>query len=260
MCKIITIANQKGGVGKTVTCQHLAYALSEQGKRVLTVDFDPQINLTATLATNKESHPEYRIADLMSFLLKDEPLPAAASFVASHGRIDFIYGSKEMSRLESLLLTEMGTEHFLEFILAPLRECYDYIIIDTNRAASPLMVNALTATDSVLIPINPEFYSTEGLSDLITTVLKNKRRLNPKISFEGILFTMCDLRTNLYQSTRNDVEAAFKGEVRVFNTAIPRTVQIGEAVRRGLTVFEYDKASKAGMAYREVAKELLAHA
>ena len=259
MCKIITIANQKGGVGKTVTCQHLAYALTEQGKRVLTVDFDPQINLTATLATNHDSQPKHCIADLMSFMLRDEPLPDASSFVASHGQIDFIYGSKEMSRLESLLPTEMGTEHFLTCILAPLREVYDFIIIDTNRAASPLMVNALTATDSVLIPINPEFYSTEGLSDLITTVLKNKRRLNPKISIEGILFTMCDLRTNLYQNIRNDVEAAFEGEIRVFNTAIPRTVQIGEAVRRGLTVFEYDKTSKAGAAYREVVKELMSH-
>lgn len=259
MCKTITIANQKGGVGKTVTCHHLAYALTDCGKRVLAIDFDPQINLTSTLTTNMDVHPKYSIADLMTLMLKDESLPKPSSFVASHGQVDFIYGSKEMSRLESLLPTEMGTEHFLDYILAPLKDSYDYIIIDTNRAASPLMVNALTATDSVLIPINPEFYSTEGLSDLITTVLKNKRRLNHKISFEGILFTMCDLRTNLYQSIRSDVETALKGEVRVFNAAIPRTVQIGEAVRRGLTVFEYDKASKAGIAYREVVKELMSH-
>jgi len=259
MCKIITIANQKGGVAKTVTCQHLAYALIEQGKRVLTVDFDPQINLTATLSTNEESCPDLCIADLMHLLLRDEPLPDPPSFVASHGGIDFIHGSKELSRLESLLQTEMGTEHFLENILSPLRTSYDYIIIDTNRAASPLMVNALTATDSVLIPINPEFYSTEGLSDLITTVLKNKRRLNPRIDFAGILFTMCDLRTNVYHSTREDVEAAFAGEIRVFRAAIPRTVQVSEAVRRGMTVFEYDRDSKAGMAYRDVAKELMAN-
>jgi len=257
MCKTITVANQKGGVAKTVTCYHLAYALAEQRKRVLAVDFDPQINLTATLATNEENRPEFCITDLMSLQLKDKPLPKPSLFMASHGRIDFIHGSKELSRLESLLQTEMGTEHFLEEILIPLRTSYDYIIIDTNRAASPLMVNALTATDSVLIPINPEFYSTEGLSDLITTVLKNKRRLNPNIRFEGILFTMCDMRTNLYRSTREDVEAAFAGEIRIFDAAIPRTVQVSEAVRRGLTVFEYDRDSKAGTAYREVVKELM---
>ncbi len=257
MCKTITVACQKGGVAKTVTCHHLAYALMEQGRRVLTVDLDPQINLTATLSTNEEATPEFSISDLISLLLRDESLPAASSFIASHGGIDFIYGSKDLSRLESLLQTEMGTEHFLESILSPLRTTYDYIIIDTNRTTSPLMVNALTAADTVLMPINPEFYSTEGLSDLITTVLKNKRRLNPRIGFEGILFTMCDIRTNIYHSMRNDVEAAFAGEIKIFQSAIPRTVQVSEAVRRGLTVFEYDKESKAGAAYRDVAKEVL---
>lgn len=257
MCKIITVANQKGGVAKTVTCHHLAYAIIEQGKRVLTVDFDPQVNLTTTLSKNEGTHPDYNIADLISLLLKDKPLPVSDSFVASCSGIDFIYGSKALSQLESMLQTEMGTEHFLESILTPLRASYDYIIIDTNRAASPLMVNALTTTDSVLIPINPELYSTEGLSDLITTVLKNKRRLNPKIEFEGILFTMCDLRTNLYRSMRENVEAAFNGEIRVFRAAIPRTVQVGDAVQRGISVFEYDDDSKAGTAYRDVAKELM---
>lgn len=258
MCKIITVANQKGGTAKTTTCQHLAYALTEMGKRVLAVDFDAQINLTATLTTNEEKLPALCIADLLSLQLNDDPLPSSSSFVATCGNIDYISGSKQLSQVESLLQTEMGTEHFLDSILFPLRTSYDYIIIDTNRVTSPLMVNALTAADSVLIPINPEFYSTEGLSDLITTVLKIKRRLNPRITFEGILFTMCDLRTNLYRSMRDDVEAAFAGEIRVFDAAIPRTVQIGEAVRRGLTIFEYDKTSKAGAAYRDVAKELIA--
>ncbi len=259
MGKILTISNQKGGTAKTTSCQHLAYALSEKGKRVLAVDLDPQVNLTTTLAINEDCLPELNIVDLFFLLLKDEALPDSAHFIASHGSVDFVQGSKELSKLESLLQTEMGTERFLECILTACRSNYDYIIMDTNRATGPLMVNALTATDSVLIPINPEFYSTEGLSDLITTVLKIKRRLNPRITFEGILFTMCDLRTNLYRSMREDVEAAFAGEIKVFDTAIPRTIQIGEAVRRGLTIFEYDKTSKAAAAYREVAKELIAN-
>lgn len=159
--------------------------------------------------------------------------------------------------MESALLNEMGTEGFLKSILHPLRERYDYILIDTNRAASPLMVNALTAEDSVLIPINPEFYSTEGLSDLITTVLKNKRRLNPDVAFEGILFSMCDTRTNLYRDIRADVEAAFQDEMRIFHTAIPRTVQVGEAVRRGMTVLEYAPDSKVSAAFRAFAEEVV---
>lgn len=260
VCKIITVANQKGGVAKTVTCQHLAYALVKHGRKVLTIDFDPQINLTATLATNVDTLPPLSISDLFNSLLVDEALPDTAQYIASRDGIDFIPGSKELSRQESVLQTEMGTERFLQSIIDPLRNDYDYIIIDTNRAASPLMVNALTAADSVLIPINPEFFSTEGLGDLITTVLKNKRRINPRLAFEGILFTMCDVRTNLYRTTRESVEAAFADEIKIFRTAIPRTVQVGEAVLRGMTVMEYDKSSKAGFAYMDFAEELIGHA
>lgn len=255
--QVICVANQKGGVAKSVTCQHLAYSLAEMGRTVLAVDFDPQTNLTATLSTNVDALPPYDIGTLLDCLLRDDELPQKCEYIASHGKIDFIPGSKDLSRLESVLQSEMGTERFLQVILEPLRAFYDYIIIDTNRATSPLMVNALTATDSVLIPITPEFYSTEGLSDLITTVFKNKRRLNPHIEFAGILFTMCDFRTNLYHSTRKDVEDAFAGEIRVFKAAIPRTVQVGEAVQRGMTALEYDKNSKAGQAYMDFAKELM---
>ena len=171
-----------------------------------------------------------------------------------------ISGSKSLGKLETSLLTEMGTERFLQEILSPLRPHYDYIIIDTNRAASPLMTNALTAADSVLIPICPEFYSTEGLTDLIASVLKNRRRLNPGIEFEGIVFSRCNLRTNLYRTTRANVESAFRDEIRVFKTAIPETVKVGDAISRGLTVMEYAPESKASIAYRTFAKELISYA
>ena len=121
------------------------------------------------------------------------------------------------------------------------------------------MTNALTAADSVLIPLCPEFYSTEGLGDLIRSVLKNKRRLNPDITFEGIVFSRCNLRTNLYRSTRTNVEKAYYGAVRVFQSAIPDTVKVGDAISRGLTVMEYAPDSKASAAYRAFAKELMEH-
>lgn len=259
MCKIMTVANQKGGVSKTTVCQHLAYALTEQGRRALCVDFDPQTNLTLSMLPEGTCAPELDIFALMELLLTDQTLPPAENYIAHTRGGDIIPGSKALGRLESSLLTEMGTETFLKSILAPLRTSYDYILIDTNRAASPLMVNALTAADSVLIPINPEFYSTEGLSDLITTVLKNKRRLNPGVKFEGILFSMCDIRTNLYREIRADVEEAFREEMRIFRTAIPRTVQVGEAVRRSMTVLEYAPESKVSAAFRAFAEEVMGH-
>lgn len=257
-CRTITVANQKGGVGKTTICQHLAYGLTEKSLRVLAVDFDPQMNLTMSMLADDTDAPPLSIFELLELLLADKPLPDTSAYIARTKGGDIIPGSKALGRLESALLTEMGTERFLKSILTPLRICYDYILIDTNRAASPLMVNALTAADSVLIPINPEFYSTEGLSDLITTVLKNKRRLNPGVEFEGIVFSMCDTRTNLYRDIREDVEAAFQGEMRVFQTPIPRTVQVGEAVRRGMSVLEYAPEAKVSTAYRAFAEEVMA--
>lgn len=137
---------------------------------------------------------------------------------------------------------------------------YDFIIIDTNCATSPLLINALTAADSVLIPITPEFYAIEGLTDLISTVLKNKRRLNPAIEFEGIVFTISDVRTNLYKTARADVDAAFSDDIYIFDTVIPRTVQVGEAIKRGLTVIQYDKTSPASYAYQELAREVIVNA
>ncbi len=257
-CKVIVCANQKGGTSKTTICQHLSYALTELGYRVAVADLDPQMNLTASMLSG-DSMDGYNLYDLMELMLADKALPTPERYIVQTKGGDILPGSKSLGRLESALLTEMGTEGFLKTILHPLRANYNYIILDTNRVAGPLMINALTAADSVLIPLNPEFYSTEGLSDLITTVLKNKRRLNPNLVFEGIVFSMCDMRTNLYREIREDVEAAFQDEMRIFKTAIPRTVQVGEAVRRGLTVMEYVPTTKVSAAYREFAKEVLAN-
>lgn len=197
------------------------------------------------------------ISGVVTYLLEDQDLPIPSSYIQRCGKVDLIPGSKSLAKLENSLLTEMGTERFLQEILSPLRSHYDYIIIDTNRAASPLMTNALTAADSVLIPICPEFYSTEGLSDLIASVLKNRRRLNPSLQFEGIVFSRCNLRTNLYRTARANVEAAFRDEIRVFRTAIPDTVKVGDAISRGLTVMEYAPDSKASAAYRAFAEEVI---
>lgn len=259
MCRIITVANQKGGVTKTTVCQHLSYILAEEGRRVLCVDFDPQTNLTSSLLSEGQA-PALNISGIMARLLEDQDLPEPSNYIQRCGKVDLISGSKSLGKLETSLLTEMGTERFLQEILSPLRPHYDYIIIDTNRAASPLMTNALTAADSVLIPICPEFYSTEGLTDLIASVLKNRRRLNPGIEFEGIVFSRCNLRTNLYRTTRANVESAFRDEIRVFKTAIPETVKVGDAISRGLTVMEYAPESKASIAYRTFAKELISYA
>lgn len=257
MSKIIAIANQKGGVGKTTVCQHLACALADTGRRVLCVDLDPQMNLTSSLTREGVFTPQIDINDLLCDLLEESPLPPPLNYVARGGPVDFIPGSKLLSRREGDLQSEIGTEMFLKEILAPLRPSYDYILIDTNRVASPLMVNTLTAADSVLIPLCPEFYSLEGMGDLVTTVLKTKRRLNPSLQFAGIVFSICNLRTVLYREVRADVTAAYSDTIHIFGTAIPRTVKVGDAIRRGLSVMEYEPESSASVAFRALAEEVI---
>ena len=257
MNKIIAIANQKGGVGKTTVCQHLACALAETGRRVLCVDLDPQMNLTSSLTREGICAPQIDINDLLYDLLEEAPLPSPLSYVARGGPVDFIPGSKLLSKREGELQSDIGSESFLKEILAPLRASYDYIFIDTNRVASPLMVNALTAADSVLIPLCPDFYSMEGMADLVTNVLKTKRRLNPALQFEGIVFSICDLRTVLYRETRADVTAAYSEKIHIFETAIPRTVKVSDAIRHGLSVMEFDPKSSASAAFRVLTEEVI---
>lgn len=237
-------------------CRHLSYVLAEMGYRVLGVDLDPQKNFTLSLFDH-DIQAEVDIDNLLDWALEDREFPPASDYVLTTGKLDYISGSKNLSRQESALLMEMGSEHLLKTILEPLRSRYDFIFVDTNRASSPLLINALTASDSVLVPIDPEFFSTEGLSDLITTVLKNKRRLNPNLHFEGIVFSRCKCRTNLFRETRKSVEESLGSDIRVFKTVIPDTVLVGEALSRGKTVVEYVPASPASIAYRALTKELI---
>jgi chromosome partitioning protein len=266
MCKIIPVANQKGGVSKTTSVRNLSYSLAELGYRVLAADYDPQSNLTASLVVEEENEnkdtPKIRttMANLMTMAMDEEELPPKSEYIHQRGKIDFIPNDIHLSVVESNLRMEMGSEKLLFSILEPLREDYDYILIDTNPSLGPLTINALSAADSVLITINPEFYATIGLQDLTKTILKIKRRINPKIEFEGILLTMCDMQTNLHKEVSAEVNEAYRGGMRVFKTSIPRSIRVGEANRCGLSILEYESKSKAGIAYMEFAKELSGYA
>ena len=258
MCKIIAVANQKGGVAKTTSVRNMAYSLGELGKRVLAVDFDPQSNLTASFSEENKIL-KTTIADVMTKAMDEEALPNRGEYIYTHGKINFMPSSIHLSVVEANLRMEMGSEKLLSNILEPLREEYDFILIDTNPSLGPLTINALSAADSVIIPINPEFYATMGLTDLTKTILKIRKRINPDIQFEGILMTMCDMQTNLHKEVCLEVTEAYGNGMKIFKVQIPRSIRVGEANRYGMSVVDFDKKSKAGLAYDEVAKELIAY-
>jgi len=193
----------------------MAYSLGELGKRVLAVDFDPQANLTASFVDDSTS-VHTTIAEVMNKAMDEEELPNKAEYIHSHGKVDFIPSSIHLSVVEANLRMEMGSEKLLSNILEPLRSNYDFILIDTNPSLGPLTINALSAADSVIIPINPEYYATMGLTDLTKTILKIRKRINPGIQFEGILMTMCDMQTNLHKEVCAEVTEAYGNGMKIF--------------------------------------------
>lgn len=258
MGKIIVIANQKGGVAKTSTVRNLSYSLAEMGKRVLAVDFDPQFNLSTSFGVIPAKAP-YTSGSLMTKLLMEEALPDSSEYIQHIGGVDLIPSSKGLTVAEVNLLITPGSDDYLAKLLAPLREQYDYILVDTGPALGSLTINALTAADEAIIPIDPELFALTGLQALVDTIGKIKQRLNPKISIMGILFTKCDKRTKLYRGTYGQVKTSFQA-LRILDSQIPSTVQVGTANGYGLSVMELDSGNPAALAYMNLAKEVLASA
>ena len=216
--KIIVVANQKGGVAKTSTVRNLSYALAEMGKKVLVVDFDPQYNLTTSFGVLPTQTP-YNTGTLITNLLLDESLPDTNEFIQKIGSVDLIPSSRSLTVAEANLLMTPDSNDYLAALLNPLRLSYDYIIVDTNPSLGSLTINALTAADEVIIPIDPELFALTGLQALVDTIKKIKRKLNPSIEIGGILFTKCNKRTNLYRRTYGQVTKAFQS-LPIFNCQI----------------------------------------
>ncbi len=247
--KIIAITNQKGGVGKTTTAVNLSACVAEKGKRVLLVDIDPQGNATSGLGKNDHDGPT--VYDV----LIGEAGARDAVVDTGFGALRLIPTAIELAGAEIELVAVENREGLLKDALAPLRDEYDYIFIDCPPSLSLLTLNALTAADSVLIPIQCEYYALEGVGQLVNTVKLMRKKLNPNLAIEGILLTMFDGRTNLCAQVVQEVRTHFRDEA--FETMIPRNVRLSEAPSYGLPIHLYDARSTGARAYQELAEELL---
>jgi chromosome partitioning protein len=249
LAKIIAVTNQKGGVGKTTTAVNLSALVAEAGKRVLIVDIDPQGNATSGLGkADTDSNTVYEV------LLGDVPAKDALVHT-DFGTLDLMPTSIELAGAEIELVGVENRESLLRAALEPLREDYDYIFIDCPPSLSLLTLNALTAADSVLIPIQCEYYALEGVGQLVNTVKLMRKKLNPNLAVECILLTMFDGRTNLCAQVVQEVRTHFREEA--FETMIPRNVRLSEAPSYGLPIHLYDARSTGAKAYQELAEELL---
>lgn len=249
MAKIISITNQKGGVGKTTTGINLAASLVKRGKRILLIDMDPQSNATVGCGVEAE-----QISNTIYDLLLLEAT-AQETIVNSDSGIDLITANGDLAGAQVELLNEIGRELRLQKALAEIQQDYDYIFIDCPPALNVLTINALVASDSVLIPMQCEYFALEGLSALISTIRKIRETLNPHLRIEGLLRTLFDSRNSLSNEVSKQLQTHF-GD-RVYKTLIPRNVRLAEAPSYGEPAIVYDPSSKGAMAYLALADEML---
>ena len=255
MAQIIACCAQKGGCAKTVTVHNLSVAFKRMGKSVLAVDFDTQASLTTCFGINPD-HVPVNIADLMDRQIHDEELPSRSEYIHHCGGVDLIPSSAKLSAVSEIMHHEIGCERFLYNILEPLRNDYDYILVDTGPKLDNLSINALIAADQLLIPVNPQFLSTAGLQALLKTVVKVQRRFNPQIKISGILLTMSEQRTNLCKIISSQIREEYQDTVPVFSHSIPMSVKVGEAVYYSQSVIDYAPKSKVALSYQSFAREL----
>jgi chromosome partitioning protein len=241
----------------------LGNALAEQGYKVLLVDFDPQANLSMSFGIESPDKLKMTMHDILTLMLDgedNEPLPEKSEYIIHGDKLDIIPCNINLAVTEINLRDEVGGEHSLKELLEPLRDDYSYIIIDTNPYLGQLTINALSACDEVIIPVSPQLWSATGLTDLLQTILKVKRKINPRITVAGILLTICDERTVLYRQAKSLLDEHYDGKIKIFDTHIPNTVKIGEANYYRQSVIDYNAKSKAAMAYTAFAREVSGNA
>lgn len=248
--RIICIANQKGGVGKTTTAVNLAACLAATERQTLLVDIDPQGNATSGVGIDKASL-KLTVYDA----LINEADPCGLIVDTGHPFLHIIPANSDLAGAELELATEIGREHKLKYILASLAEKYRYIIIDCPPSLSLLTINAMTAADSVLIPLQCEFYAMEGFSQILHTIKLIQKMVNPQLSVEGILLTMYDARGNLSKDVAEEIRTHFPDQV--FEAVIPRNIRLAEAPSHGKPVIYYDITSRGAFSYLQLAREII---
>lgn len=250
MARVISLANQKGGVGKTTTTINLGACLAEIGKQVLVIDIDPQGNATSGLGIKKVDVAQ----DIYDVIINELPLQKTI-MKTEHSGLDIVPATIQLAGAEMELTSMMARETRLKEALLPIQKDYDYILIDCPPSLGQLSINAFTASNSIIIPVQSEYYALEGLSQLLNTIRLVQKHFNPNLAIEGVLLTMFDARTNLGTQVVQEVQSYF-GD-RVYKTIIPRNTRLAEAPSYGLPIIDFDRKSRGAETYLQLAEEVV---
>ena len=259
MAKVIAITNQKGGVGKTTTTVNLGIGLQRAGKRVLLIDSDPQGSLSISLGIEKPDNLTISLATILDKIMTEEPFEPKEGILHHKEGIDFLPGNIDLSGSEVSLINTMNRERVLKQYLDAVKEQYDYVLLDCMPSLGILIVNALVAADSVLIPVQTQYLSAKGLEQLLRTVNKVRQKINPRLAIEGILMTMVDNRTNYAKEIGDLLREAYGSKLNVFQTHIPHSVRASESSAEGVSIFMHDPKGKVASAYQMLTEEVLQH-
>lgn len=256
MCRVIAIANQKGGVGKSTTTSNLGVGLAQKGKRVLLIDSDAQGSLTASLGFREPDKLEITLATVLGNIINDEEMDAGFGILQHEEGVDLLPGNIELSGLEVSLVNVMSRELVMRSYIEQIRDNYDYILIDCMPSLGMITINALASADSILIPVQAAYLPVKGLQQLIKTIGKVKRQINPKLDIEGILLTMVDYRTNYAKEISTMLREAYGSKVKIFKNSIPLSVRAAEISAEGVSIFKHDPKGKVAAAYEALTKEV----
>ena len=257
---VTAVVNQKGGTGKTTTCENLGIGLAMEGKKVLLVDTDPQASLTISLGYPVPDRISPTLSDLMKKIVSDQPIESGEGILHHPEGVDLVPANIELAGMEVSLVNVMSRESVLKQYLDSVKKEYDFILLDCMPSLGMLTINALAAADNVIIPVQAQYLPAKGLEQLLQTVNKVKRQINPKLRIEGILLTMVDGRTNYAKDISALIRENYGGKLKVYQTDIPRSVRAEEISAEGKSIFRHDPKGKVAEAYRVLIKEVLQNA